>query len=595
MGNRELSAAERHLAALEAAPDAVIGINEHGVVFFWNRTAQTLFSIEQNLACGQDLNDLLRPNWPADSWKQTFSTLHWGDSARAAHWHDIELSTPAGPRADLQISLGHGGRAGQGELFVYLRERPRLTMLQLMKSRGHDLRTPMNAIVGMLDLLAESARDDIQRDYIKTAQQSGASLMELFNAASTPAEMHANTRLPSLRVVYVAEGEEAQSWGHDLANLGVLPTQCKSGSDVLTSLQKARAEGDPYRIALLPENMIDLDGETLGAAIKSDSAYADTLLVLYGSEHLASAQSLAEEGFSAYLQRPVSLEVLTLTLERLSQAICQNEAPAFIVADNINQSWADGVAAGRVPRVLVVEDHVVNQVVVTRMLESMGCEVAIADDGQRALEYYRHHEFDVILMDCQMPVMDGYQATKAIRALEKERNDGRHAPIVALTAQALPGEKERCLASGMDDFLSKPIRLDTLRNAIRHWMGHAALHGLGVKEQGAHAEDSLDEMREMFGDDFNELAALFQNDSPKRIQTMYDSLAKADAAELTRVAHALSGSAASMGAGGLSNLCKALEAKCKTGILDDVEQRLERVQAEYSRIDARIREMLAGS
>lgn len=237
-------------------------------------------------------------------------------------------------------------------------------------------------------------------------------------------------------------------------------------------------------------------------------------------------------------------------------------------------------------RVLVADDNPVNREVALRLLEKQGCIAEGAIDGENALGMHGANPYALILMDCDMPVLDGFQATQRIREME---GSGRHTPIVALTAGGAD-EAERCLAAGMDDFLSKPLRPQALAAVLERWL-------FPVDESGAIAEsagcDELETIQQMFGPDFTGLAALYQEDSPPRLAALRQAYSDSDCFQLSKVAHALGGSSMSIGATGLSAMCTALERRVKNGIPGDTQQRLAAIEAEYARVERELQKLLA--
>jgi len=247
--------------------------------------------------------------------------------------------------------------------------------------------------------------------------------------------------------------------------------------------------------------------------------------------------------------------------------------------------------AGR--RILVAEDNIVNRTVVIHMLQKLGCAVEVAVDGRQAVVMTAVRAVDLILMDCQMPELDGYQATEQIRDREATRTMAHaRTPIVALTAYALAGEREKCLAAGMDDFMLKPIRPSALRDMLGCWLRAPSRSDATAHAQAAVEADDLDAIQEMFGTDFPELAGLYTADSPKRIDALRAAACERDASALAMVAHALSGSSASMGASGLAALCQSLELETKLGWPDQLESRIDAIVSEYARIETRLRAMV---
>jgi CheY-like chemotaxis protein len=253
-----------------------------------------------------------------------------------------------------------------------------------------------------------------------------------------------------------------------------------TAEQALALLRAASAAGDPYQIAILDQQMPDVDGETLGRTIKSDPQIQDTALVMLTSMGLrGDAPRMLQAGFEAYLVKPARQSDLLETLgmvwaaqthKRSSQLITRHtlsEAHASIPTLGTSAESLAGSAVLR-GRILVVEDNSVNQKVATRLLEKMSFRVDVAADGSEALKMMELLPYDVVLMDCQMPVMDGYEATRQIRNRE---GNGSHRVIVAMTANAMQGDRERCIAAGMDDYISKPIRAPELAALLDRYIG----------------------------------------------------------------------------------------------------------------------------
>jgi PAS domain S-box-containing protein len=235
-----------------------------------------------------------------------------------------------------------------------------------------------------------------------------------------------------------------------------------SGPDALDELRAAAAQGRPYQLVLLDVQMPDMDGVAVARAIKDDPALQDTRIVILTSlAHHPEESNYRRIGISAYLTKPVK------------------QSRLFDCIASVMSQEADAAAAGRVPnvrrveagahalRVLMAEDNNVNQKVALRQLAKLGYSADAVANGKEALDAIARLDYDVILMDCQMPEMDGYEATRRIREIEMSGAARHRHYIVALTANALAGDREKCLAAGMDDYLSKPIRIDDLAKALR--------------------------------------------------------------------------------------------------------------------------------
>ncbi len=225
----------------------------------------------------------------------------------------------------------------------------------------------------------------------------------------------------------------------------------------IARLREARAAGDAFDVLLLDLGLPDADGIELIGRLHSDLEFAGTRVVVFTGQ-LSRRSAALDAGAAAVLGKPTRRKRL---LQALAQAVCESpEAEVDAVAAPIASS-----ASGA--RVLLVEDNVVNQRVALRMLQRLGCEVTVANHGREAVEWVEKRAFDLVLMDCQMPEMDGYSATRAIR--DRETDPDARTVIVAMTANAMSGDRERCLESGMDDYVTKPIRLERLKSTLDKW------------------------------------------------------------------------------------------------------------------------------
>ncbi|HTM51908.1 MAG TPA: response regulator [Bryobacteraceae bacterium] len=236
-----------------------------------------------------------------------------------------------------------------------------------------------------------------------------------------------------------------------------------SGKEALEFLEAACRAGDPYRVALIDYMMPDMDGEALGRRIKGDPSLRDTVVIVLTSAGVQCDRGrFREAGFAASLTKPVDPSLLFRTLDR----VCSME-PGIEAADPPIEDNAR-VSEPQPYRILLAEDNLVNQKVAGKILEKLGCRVEIAANGHDALAMWESGRYDLILMDCQMPEMDGLEATRIIR--EREGARGR-IPIIAMTANAMVGDREKCLACGMDDYISKPVRNSELGRMLELWTG----------------------------------------------------------------------------------------------------------------------------
>lgn len=252
------------------------------------------------------------------------------------------------------------------------------------------------------------------------------------------------------------------------------PTPAASGGEAFAALRRAAQAGTPFPLALLDVCMPEMDGFTLAAQIRRRPELAGTTIILLTSGGQPDdAARCRELGISRCLMKPVRQS----DLQRALLDARQNSAaagPQFALPAPPPHGLPAPQAAGQAPshgrlRILLVEDNAVNQKLAVRLLEKQGYSVAVANNGREALDALAGGRFDVVLMDVQMPEMDGLEATAAIRA--RERSTNTHLPIVAMTAHAMQGDRERCLAAGMDGYVSKPLKPADLFAAIEDVAG----------------------------------------------------------------------------------------------------------------------------
>jgi CheY-like chemotaxis protein len=262
-------------------------------------------------------------------------------------------------------------------------------------------------------------------------------------------------------------------------NWGVALTTVMHASDALRTLRGAAAVGCPYDLAILDVQMPDIDGFQLAAAIRRDAATRDTLLIVLTSMgHDLDQARVAELGLAGYVHKPVrQSRLLDAIVDATSRPlIAQQQETLAVVSKTIRPDEARG-------RVLVAEDNEVNQIVVTEILARSGFECVVVNDGQAAVDAVAAERFDLVLMDCQMPRMDGFAAARLIRQREEsslgEGGAGR-IPIVALTANAVKGDRELCLAAGMDGYLTKPVDPESLVELVESFVMNDASERAGA-------------------------------------------------------------------------------------------------------------------
>ena len=236
-------------------------------------------------------------------------------------------------------------------------------------------------------------------------------------------------------------------------------------------------------------------------------------------------------------------------------------------------------------RVLVVEDNVFNQRVAAGMLRKLGCRVDVAANGREAVDMVQTFPYDLVFMDCQMPEMDGYEATAEIRLLEPEF---KHVPIIAMTANAMQGDRERCIDAGMDDYVSKPVRTEYLTGVLRKYLERPGQ----LEESGAINAKVFNNLWEILGDEAPELTRAYLNETAGLLAVMKQALDRSDWADVEKSAHTLKGSSATIGAGELAEICQQLQASVKEQNLGWASERLMELENRFALVKGKLSEFL---
>jgi len=368
---------------------------------------------------------------------------------------------------------------------------------------------------------------------------------------------------------------------------GMACTTAADGPEALARLHAAARSGCPFDLALLDMHMPGMDGEQLGRAIKADRLIASIILVAITSiTHRATAAGWKVKGFSGWAAKPVSrphlLDVIVTALRGADPVAGETSSPGPREDPGLaSDEGTPRPEARRALRILVAEDSHANQLVATGLLERLGHTGQVADDGALAVAAFREGAFDLVLMDVQMPGMDGFQAAAAIRALETTR--GTHTPIVAVTAHAVRGDRERCLAAGMDAYLSKPLRRRELERVIEELF--PAGPPVGVADREA-ALARLEGDEQLLAD----LIDITLREWPPLVAAIRGALAEGHLAAVGFKAHRLNGLARTFEARGAVDAAARLEAAAAGGDRAAAGAACAEVEAQF----ARLRDALAG-
>jgi signal transduction histidine kinase/CheY-like chemotaxis protein/HPt (histidine-containing phosphotransfer) domain-containing protein len=374
-----------------------------------------------------------------------------------------------------------------------------------------------------------------------------------------------------------------------------------SGAEALQLMRDAVASGTPFELAILDMHMPEMDGLQLATSIQQSAELAETpLLMLTSTVHSLSQKVRDAAGIRRCLSKPVRRSDLLHAMAGLLNL-------TGLEAGSRKPATTAAVPGSLRGRILLVEDMPINQDVATAMLGALGLQSALAENGLKAVEFVRKFDFDVVLMDCQMPVMDGYEATAAIRALPAGR--GQNLPIIALTANALQGDERKCIAAGMNAFLAKPFSFEQLQGLLARYLPAATPQpARNLPMQGADlgAEPptlvpainvrTLDTLRQIgarAGTDLvTGLLQRFLDAGGEAVARIEAAITDQDGVRLSRTAHAMKSSAANLGAELLSSRYARLEALGREDRIEEARALLEPLRAEHERALAHARELL---
>ncbi len=367
----------------------------------------------------------------------------------------------------------------------------------------------------------------------------------------------------------------------NLTGWGTRPMVVTSATEALHSLGEAVAAGDPFDVAIVDLQMPGVDGLELGRRIRASPVLADThLILLTSSAHRVHGRIAKSAGYEAFLVKPAKVAALYESL--------------LFVLGHRRAGTTSGAVASAVhrtperrggPEVLVVDDNPINQKLAARMLEKMGHRVDLAADGHQALAAVQRHHYAAVLMDCQMPGMDGYEATMELRRLE---GPDCRTPVIAMTAGAMAGDRQKCLAAGMDDYITKPMTLPALQEVLEPWLGESEVSSAATKETRTAATQPvvdltvLDALRELGSDGLDDLVALFARETGGRVEALRAALASDDREQLSRLAHSLIGSSVSFGANALAEHCRALRQAADDDTPGDLSARISEIAVDFT-------------
>jgi len=428
---------------------------------------------------------------------------------------------------------------------------------------------------------------------------------------ASPVVASSEVDITAARVLLVDDNPVSREVVHEqLCGWRISSHTAASVEEALTEMHAAAAAGAPYHIVLIDHHLPDMDGIGLAAALKADRQFRDAALILLTSTIEKNAAELIRVGgFAGSLVKPMRPSALfdALIAARAGQTAARQ-------LPHNGRHPASATATADRPRfhgrVLVADDNATNQRIAQLALEGLGCRVDIVGNGAEAVRKLEHQSYDLVFMDGEMPQMDGFEATRAFRVWEGRLSPPqRRVPIVAMTAKVLAGDREKCLAAGMDDYLSKPVQLQALIDTLARWLPagdgarvdssnpvppHAARPGGPPAAACRDALDPavIDQLRMLAQQTVPELFAqvmqAFLADAPKYLASLHSSASRGDPLALARAAHALKGASLTVGAADMAPICSQLET---TGITEDmagVTALLTRLGSEFQRVETSI-------
>lgn len=361
-----------------------------------------------------------------------------------------------------------------------------------------------------------------------------------------------------------------------LSRAGMIVDVASNGHEALIKLEKAREDGRMYDILLIDYLMPGMNGEMFARAINDEEAFRDIcLIMLTAAGNPILTDEYAEKGFSAYISKPVRTNQLVKTLAIVWERYQNGYKDTLIRIDtqglDAKQTChKDYNLAGT--RILLVEDSRLNQAFAEEVLSQLLCQVVTVSNGEEALTIIQKQNFDLVLMDCQMPVMDGFEASRQIQFLKEQGILPKNLPVIALTANAMKGDRKRCIEAGMDDYLTKPVRKNELKDKIVSWIRHG---GISMNHTTLPVQDHLDnsaslqavildseilnEARALLKEKFDFMLECYLEDVENYIHEIKEALARKDPEALVRPAHTIKSTSKRMGALCLSDIALEIE------------------------------------
>lgn len=396
--------------------------------------------------------------------------------------------------------------------------------------------------------------------------------------------------LAGIHILLVDDNEQnCHIYKNMLRHMGANATIVTEPQQVMGLLTAAAKTTDPYRIAVLDHMMPNMSGLELGQEIRKTTQLNDLKLLIFSSAgQKGDAAMFARAGFDAYLNKLSRYNTLQSIL---SVMLNHHSTSPIITKHSLEDAKKSSQASGQTfnASILLVEDILPNQIIAKKFLTRMGLDVTVANNGKEAIDKHTSQHFDLILMDCRMPVMDGFAATRAIRQIEKD-NHSLNVPIIALTANASKNDHQLCTESGMDDVITKPFRRDDLSDSLAKWLPDSVKEDLtsqgdtSISDKTSEILDTgiYQKLQQEMGKDFEEMLNAYYSDMQDHIKSLENCSDSSSTEDILRYARSIKSISAVIGALRLSNTAANFELAVGAGKLEGLEQSITQLNDEYN-------------